>query len=608
VPQDGLVWWYRAWVGIVLGERSRLEVDWETAEEELAQAARWAETAAERAPEHADGARRLRHRALLGTALCALAQNQDAIARERLTALLANAPDLRNESEGLGRSVISGLGTLGSHYVDNADFGAGAELALLVLEVLPDQASWWNNLGYMLRQHACYIQGAGDPAAARELFSESWSAYQRAVALNSESVRYTNDAALIQVYHLRDELPRAERMLLSAIAMGETQLDALGPDPEESARFPLALAVGDALENLGYLYYHVQPDPQNSRAFYERSLATDSGARWTVLEHLAALRGERDPVDEWPVAGRAPGEPAPAALIDWECSFDGARLRAELEGRPVFLYYRGAALSGLDGDFWLNALEQDGLASRLDATVPVVADLVRHTIGDRRRDGTRIACPRYGGIPCSAHVRAAQEFARFFAERNDGAGPGGNQEHFHLLNADGDELEWNEAFLAQIGLGEGEVTEEVALELPTPQPTRSRQQSRTDLVAATRGADAETLRRYATASTTAERAALEGFLFDSSAPDTERGAILSALAASFDDDSRALLAAGLHQTHDSQLQALAAASWSNGEDVAPLMRTLQWGLSEAAREAARQRLHDLASGAESLRYLAVAAR
>ena len=72
---------------------------------------------------------------------------------------------------------------------------------------------------------------------ARSTFVEAWKTYQRAAALAPHEPRIINDTALIQIYHLQDDLDGAERMLRRAIDVGERQLEEMGEFAEERLYF-----------------------------------------------------------------------------------------------------------------------------------------------------------------------------------------------------------------------------------------------------------------------------------------------------------------------------------------------------------------------------------
>ncbi|MFG0320204.1 MAG: tetratricopeptide repeat protein [Planctomycetota bacterium JB042] len=101
--------------------------------------------------------------------------------------------------------------------------------------LVDDRAEWWNNLGFFARE-------AGE-------FEESYAAYERCIEFAPDSVRYVNDTGLIQLYHLKDDLPRAEELFRRAVEMGEEQYPAVKDDP--ALEWEMRSAWGDAMLNLG---------------------------------------------------------------------------------------------------------------------------------------------------------------------------------------------------------------------------------------------------------------------------------------------------------------------------------------------------------------------
>ena len=66
----------------------------------------------------------------------------------------------------------------------------------------------------------------------------------------------------------------------------------------ERERFPVAQAVGDAYQNLAYLYYHLLDKQQESREYWVASMATDSGDRSMFQPYLDHIDGKGDPVPQ----------------------------------------------------------------------------------------------------------------------------------------------------------------------------------------------------------------------------------------------------------------------------------------------------------------------
>ena len=71
--------------------------------------------------------------------------------------------------------------------------------------------------GFLLREYGTQVESESAPGVdehqAPAIFRESWLAYQRAVQILPEDARVVNDAALMQIYHVRDDLALAEELL-----------------------------------------------------------------------------------------------------------------------------------------------------------------------------------------------------------------------------------------------------------------------------------------------------------------------------------------------------------------------------------------------------------
>jgi tetratricopeptide (TPR) repeat protein len=119
---------------------------------------------------------------------------------------------------------------------------------------------------------------------ASDLFEKSYQAYLAAVQLAPTDVRILNDAAKIAITYLKRDADRAEEMLQSAIRIGTPQLENKSLD--DTARFDLATAIGDAHQNLGVLYLELRHDPVSARASLEKSLEVSRAPRPYVTEEL----------------------------------------------------------------------------------------------------------------------------------------------------------------------------------------------------------------------------------------------------------------------------------------------------------------------------------
>ena len=271
---NGTLAWFAGYAWRLGGDLAQRERRFPAALEAYERCAQWMGVAATLEASHRATADAIRFQAGVSSVWCELDSGALDAAGERALALLRAEPGRRDELDGLGRSLMHALASLGEARVARSDFEHAALEARAVLAQVPGAGAWWNNLGFVLREHATQI-GAGlvpelgeRELRARETYRESWQAYRKAVELLPDDVRVLNDAGLVQVYHLRDNLGEAEALLERAIERGEAELAALGPESDERVRFPLAQAVGDAWLNLGTLYYHVFRQPARARAAF----------------------------------------------------------------------------------------------------------------------------------------------------------------------------------------------------------------------------------------------------------------------------------------------------------------------------------------------------
>lgn len=143
-----------------------------------------------------------------------------------------------------------------------------AKLATRYLEALGrEDKNILNNIGFFWRDHAARLSGT----ARRKAYEASWAAYERAAALAQDDPRVLNDAALIDVYYLKKNLDKAERMLRRAIEVGDAKL-ADDPPEDEDAKNQLEEATGDAYMNLGVLLIEDEKRWDEAQKMLEKSL------------------------------------------------------------------------------------------------------------------------------------------------------------------------------------------------------------------------------------------------------------------------------------------------------------------------------------------------
>jgi len=382
--------------------------------------------------------------------------------------LLDERPDQVQLIDGLGRTPEQGLGRLGGrfHVRDQLD---AAEQVSRELANVTDQAWWWNNVGYLNRERAADAERSDEPGSfdrARSIYETSWKAYQRAANLAADNARIVNDTALIQIYHLRSDLEGAERMLREAIRMGEAQLAELGPEADEEARFPIAQAVGDAYQNLGFLYQRLRNEPERARVALQKSLDTNSGVRRVVRAALDEIEnGTSEPLETRPTP-QQPAQPAqtepkvdkhdpqifdnPLAPspefderglnlkageeqnINWERSIEAALAASRADGHPVIVYHRVGNGLGPSVEYLQRYLHSDEFARSTRGAITILADRLRHTFDDRDSAGRLVPCPRSSGLTCAEHMACADEFERRWRAQH-GTPPGRDSNGLFLL-------------------------------------------------------------------------------------------------------------------------------------------------------------------------------
>ena len=133
-------------------------------------------------------------------------------------------------------------------------------------------SNWTNNLGFFCRDlgTAALANGANDLAA--QYFQESWEAYCRTVELTPDDARLVNDRALISVYYLDEHWDLAEQELHRAIELGNKTLAEMAEDVPQTEHEYFDMAVGDAWENLAYLYLIRRGEIGDSETYIKNSL------------------------------------------------------------------------------------------------------------------------------------------------------------------------------------------------------------------------------------------------------------------------------------------------------------------------------------------------
>jgi len=622
-PEDAVVHWYAGLAQRVAGDLAARERRNEDAAVAYAACVEQMHAATILNPGFAETSLWVEMQARTASAWSALDADDMERAEAEWTAVVEEAPEYAERVDGLGRTTAQGMGRLGGRYLVRDELDSSRRVSKQVAELT--NAPWsWNNVAYLLREIASDTEASGDPGAwdvARSTFVESWETYVRAAELAPHEPRIVNDAALIQIYHLQDDLDKAESMLNRAIEVGEAQLAELGAYADESDRFPIAMAVGDAYQNLGFLYYRLRDEPLKAREYFVKSVATNSGVRRGVRASIQAIDGGREvsdrqvagrpepraprpagggaaqepakpqqgdqPVDVSPDArGKAPAERGEggqqildetAAKIDWERSIEVALEAGAREGRPALVYHRIGGGIGPSVEYLQRHLHSEDFETQTAGAVTVLADSLRHTFVDRRRDGRLVLCPRAGGVTCGEHMRCAEEFAPLW------------RGSFDLVLG----LESNGLFLiTPEGLARATEIEDVFERYRAPQsaPGAEAEAEEPEIVANLRpGPEQNDITALALSTSLPARRALERILFESE-PGDLRAAAVRAVATTPGPDNDELMRALARQHADADLAALSLALWpARLGNEAPLF-ALQTSGAAQIRAAAAQAL------------------
>ena len=137
-----------------------------------------------------------------------------------------------------------------------------AFLAEMLAGARPHEARHWNNLGLFLRDEGERLELEAhrdklpkpDAALLDGLYERSFRAYERALELTPDDPQLLNDTALMLIYHVGPDFPRAQGMFERALALIEAQL--ARPDLSEEDRQRLEQNLADAKENLQAILDH----------------------------------------------------------------------------------------------------------------------------------------------------------------------------------------------------------------------------------------------------------------------------------------------------------------------------------------------------------------
>jgi len=611
-----VVHWYAGYAYRLAGDLASRERRNEAAIASYTRAAAELQRASELDAEFAQSALWVEMQARTASGWAALDAGDEQSAEASWLAVLAEWPEFAEREDGLGRTPSQGLGRLGGRYHVREELVAAERVSRRLAEVTQDAWSW-NNVAYLNRELASDAErfgGAESFDTARSLFRESWKAYRTAAKLAPHEPRIVNDTALVQVYHLHEDLDGAERMLKDAIATGRAQIEAMGPHPDEDERFPVAQAIGDAYQNLGHLYLNLRGEPARAREFFQLSMDTDSGVRRDVAAILRGIdaganrggatllqprgapapespeerpqRGEREEPDDpedpesvassgntttaTPDAGGSAAQDAERAAqaINWERSIEGALVRGAREGVPVLVYHRPGRGLGPSVEYVQRHLHSRHFARSVAGAIAVVADRLRHTFSDRARDGRLVPCPRVPGLTCREHMAPAIEFEPLWFEHGE-----------RVLNR---------ASAGLFRVGEGELTRvdraEDTFERFRPGEDFPRAEGEAALVF-TQPEDPDSDEALVRSRLFAHRRRIESRLF-SRGEDAGRRSLVAALAAHPSADNDELLRALALQQEDGELSRMALEAWPERLEAAVPVQVLQTARESSTRTAA----------------------
>ena len=162
-------------------------------------------------------------------------------------------------------------------------------------------------------------------ATARPLYEQSYQWYEKAVALEPNDARITNDCGLMLVYHLKRDYPRARVLFEKAIELGEAQLKDLPAETEAATRNSLEEAVGDAWQNIAVLLLQTGEAWEKAKPFCEKAVIyypyqNRAAAALLRNDGRAATGNRRDAGTPQKIGSAAP--PAPGAESQAQSGLD----------------------------------------------------------------------------------------------------------------------------------------------------------------------------------------------------------------------------------------------------------------------------------------------
>ncbi|MDP7061855.1 MAG: hypothetical protein QF489_02855 [Planctomycetota bacterium] len=184
---------------------------------------------------------------------------------------LATDPS-RLEAESEPNSLRLGIDAITADFYRTNRLKAARGFLRQVCAIHDSNSNWTNNLGFFCRDLGVAAASSGAEELAAQYFQESWEAYSRTVELTPEDARLVNDRALIAIYYLDEHWDFAEQELHRAIELGNQTLAEMGEDVPEAEREYFEEAVGDAWENLAFLYLIRRGEIGDSETYIKNSL------------------------------------------------------------------------------------------------------------------------------------------------------------------------------------------------------------------------------------------------------------------------------------------------------------------------------------------------
>jgi tetratricopeptide (TPR) repeat protein len=220
--------------------------------------------------------------------------------------------------EGSVQSGVQGLFAIATAYRERGELAEAARVAALLHGLVPDDANFANNAGFLLRDLAVELEArsrelraSGDATAADDVLAQAWThmrasaaAYRRAAELLPDDVRVINDAALVFAYYLHEDLDWAEATFRRAIELGAQQRS--NTKLTEQQRFDLDNAWGDAHENLAVLLLEFRGDEAGAREWFARAVEIGPLPRPMITDVWLAR-----------LDGRVPPGERPYTILDW---------------------------------------------------------------------------------------------------------------------------------------------------------------------------------------------------------------------------------------------------------------------------------------------------